>query len=154
MHGVRRLRLLFVIAVVGGALAAPATASARRSLELVGGTGFAAIANRGAVIGRVGAGRVVVIHKSGYAAPSGYVRGCNLGRRGSFRTKLVCRGDRTISFYVHGGRWRVKMRGRAINVSGVVSGALTLRDGEAGTYWVSGMSRRRAWPEYRHIRIG
>jgi hypothetical protein len=132
-----RLRLLLLIALVGGALAGPATASA----------------GRGAVIGRVAAGRVVVTRKAGYAAPSGYVRGCNIRRRGTFGSKLVCKGNRTISLYVHGGRWRVRIRGRGINVSGVVTGTLVLRDGEAGTYWVSGMSRRLAWPEFRRIRM-
>jgi hypothetical protein len=146
----RRLLLLtcgalFVLASVSpaqGALTVARTAGAV-SLELKGGAGYASISERGAVLGRMRRGRIVVRHLSSGAAPSGFVRGCEW-RRGRLSGTLKCRG-RDLRFYIHDGAWRVRLRGRGIHASGVVRGYLVLDDGTAGTYSIAGGTARR-WP--------
>jgi hypothetical protein len=73
-----------LVAVVGLAVAGPAGAQPVESLRVPGseavelrrGIGYAALWDRGAVLGRVARGRVRVINLRGGGAPSGWVRGC------------------------------------------------------------------------------
>jgi hypothetical protein len=157
---------LFALAA-GLALAAASTASATppslaaaagtpgsESISLKNGIGFAVVWSRGAVLGRVRRGAITVIDIAGGGDPGGFVRGCER-RSGGLATRLVCRG-RDLSFYIHGGTWKVRIRGRGINASGVVRGTLGLDRADDGTgrYSIGGGSYRR-WPAaLRFLKIG
>jgi hypothetical protein len=147
-------RSLQLALAVGLALAAAAAASAgvlttrvegSQSFELKYGTGYAVVGTQGATLGKVRRGTIRVVNVPGGGAPSGFVRGCE-ARSGRLSGTLTCRG-RYLSFYVHGGTWRVRLRGRGINVSGVVRGSLGLdrADGGTGLYSIGDAPFRR-WP--------
>lgn len=148
----RRSLLLASIVVLALAASSPtqgATFSERvagsESISLKYGQGYAVIANRGAALGRMRRGWIRVIDIPGGGAPSGRVRGCE-ARSGRLTGGLYCRG-RDLSFYIHGGTWRIRMSGRGINVSGVVRGSLGLDriDDGSGIYSIGGAEYRR-WP--------
>jgi hypothetical protein len=145
MPSFSRFLIMGLLALV---LASPAAAAVR--LELSRGAGYAAVGTRGALLGNVRKGKVVVTRLTYGGAPAGgsYVRGCERAR-GRLRTRFVCRGS-YLRLYVHGGRWLVTLRGFGINVRGFVAGRLSLRNGTAGTYWVEG-NRRRQWPADRKV---
>jgi hypothetical protein len=121
-----------VVAAVGLAVAGPAGAAPVESLRVPGseavelrrGIGYAALWDRGAVLGRVYRGRVRVINLRGGGAPSGWVRGCER-REGRLAGALYCQGS-GLRFWIHGGTWKIQLRGRGINASGVVRGTLAL----------------------------
>jgi len=149
------LRPLLVLSFAIPALVAAAPASSglllservagSESVSLQRGRGYAVIAKRGAVIGNVGRGWVRVAHLPDGPSPEGYVRGCE-ARSGRLAEKLYCRG-RALRLYVHGGTWRIRMRGRAINVSGVVRGSLGLdRDSCSLCHYRIGPADPRRWP--------
>jgi hypothetical protein len=94
------------------------------SISLRSGRGYAVIANSGAVLGRMRRGWIRVIDIPGGGVPLGYVRGCE-ERSGRLSAQLTCRGS-DLRLYIHGGTWRIRMRGRGINVGGVVRGSLGL----------------------------
>jgi hypothetical protein len=57
----------------------------------------------------------------------------------------------TLRIFSGDGRWRIKLRGRGVNVSAVVRGALTLdgaNSGDPGLYAIDGGSLR-SWPRTR-----
>jgi hypothetical protein len=161
-----RRGLLFAL-VAGMSLAAASTASAgpagrlaaeatpgSESISLKYGVGYAVLSKRGAVLGRVRRGAITVVDVAEGGEPSGFVRGCE-HRSGRLATKLVCRGS-DLSFYVHGGTWKVRIEGRGINVSGVVRGIMGLdrADGGTGRYSIGDAPYRR-WPAaLRFFRIG
>jgi hypothetical protein len=152
---VRHLRLLLLSAVIaltvtaaGEAAAIATRATGSQAFELYRGKGQAVVAKRGAVLGGVGRGKIKIKRMPGGPAPQGYVTGCER-RYGSWSDVLVCRG-RALRFYVHDGNWRLRLRGRGINASGVVRGYLSLGPlpaaaGSAGWYSLGGRAYR-PWP--------
>jgi hypothetical protein len=150
-----RLVCLVLFAALGLSLAGPAAAGpadalsfrvpGAESFELRRGVGYAAVWDRGSVLGRVAAGRVRVINLAGGGVPSGWVRGCE-HRRGRLVGVLLCQGS-DVRFWIHGGTWKIQVRGRGINVSGVVRGTLALdrAPGGRGIFSV-GDSDFRRWP--------
>lgn len=152
---VRHLRLLLlsaVLALTATAAGEAATVSTRtagaESFQLYHGVGNAIVAKRGAALGRVRRGTIRIVNLPEGPAPQGFVRGCEY-RSGSWSGTLVCRG-RDLRLLVHGGTWRLRLRGRGINVSGVVRGRLSLGPlsaavGSSGSYSI-GDSPRRRWP--------
>jgi hypothetical protein len=152
---VRHLRLLLLSAVLAltvtaaGEAATLATRTAgSQSFELYRGKGQAIVAKRGAVLGTVGRGKIKIKHVLSGPVPQGYVTGCER-RYGSWSGVLVCRGS-NLRFYVHDGKWRLRLRGRGISASGVVRGSLSLGPlsataGSAGWYSIGGRAYR-PWP--------
>lgn len=104
------------------------------SVSLEWGVGRAVLGRRGSMIGNVGRGRIV-------ATKNVSTRGCEVTVLRARKT--VCRG-RALRFYVFGGTWRVAVRGRGVNLSGVVRGHLRLQ-GRSGTFSIAG-APERAWP--------
>jgi len=137
-----------LLALLGIVAVSPATGSVH--LELSGGTGDAAIRDQGTLRGSVRKGKIVISRLTYGARPAAgsYVRGCEY-KSGRLSTRLVCRGRR-VRFYLHGGRWVVRLHGVGINVRGLATGELALKNGTAGTYWVEGR-RRRPWPADQQI---
>ena len=153
-----RLACVAFVAVLG--LAAVSSAAARpaggvsyrvpdsESFELRRGVGYAALWDRGSVLGRVVRGRVRVTNLAGGGAPSGWVRGCE-HRSGRLVGTVICLGS-NLRFWIHGGTWKIQLRGRGINVSGVVRGTLALdrRLPPAGRgIFAVGSGDFRRWPE-------
>jgi hypothetical protein len=160
---VRHFRLLLLSAVLAltvtaaGEAATLATRSAgSEAFELDRGKGQAIVAKRGAVIGGVRRGKIKIKHLPAGPAPQGYVTGCER-QYGSWSGVLVCRG-RGLRFYVHDGTWRLRLRGRGINASGVVRGSLSLgrlsaTAGSAGWYSVGGHGYRPWPPTWQTFRL-
>jgi hypothetical protein len=148
------VRRLVLASTAGLALAAaapafagpvPARVAGSESISLKYGVGYAVVSDRGATLGRIRRGRIQVVNVPGGGAPSGFVRGCEY-RSGSLAGTVTCRGS-DLSFYVHGGTWKVRMSGRGINVSGVVRGKLGLDRADSGTGLYSiGDAPYRRWP--------
>jgi hypothetical protein len=119
-------------------------------LSLKSGRGLAIIKSRGALLGRIKAGRIVatlnvVVRCWRYRTrlASGMVRYRGLRAGCAYKTFHVFSDD---------GRWRVRVKGRGINVSGVARGSLVLdgaNTGRTGTYSIAG-SRYRRWPRRPH----
>jgi hypothetical protein len=157
---VRRLILpatlaALVLAASVSAQPSPLTSARVRGsegLELTAGRGYAVLADRGAVIGNVRSGWIRVRNIPGGGDPSGRVRGCER-RSGRLSGQLYCAG-RGLSFYVHDGPWRIRIKGSGINVSAVMRGSVGLdrkacsrrmfRNGKC-TFEIGDGPRRR-WP--------
>ena len=144
-------RLLFIgtltlagLAAVPGALGAQSVAARTPGsvqLSLQNGRGLAVIQ-----LGRIRAGRIVATRNV-------------VVRCWKYRTELASglvryrgRGEdcASITLYVssQNGTWRVRIRGRGINVSGVARGSLTLdgaNTGPTGTYSIGGRAKK-PWP--------
>jgi hypothetical protein len=144
-------RLLILAAVTAAALASAAAAPAAEvalrtpgaeSFSLRNGTGRAIISRRGAILGRIAAGRLVVVDVEPGGAPAVIVRGYE-SREAPDEQTTVYRGE-AMSFRIFGGTWRSRIRGRGIYVSGVVRGWLTLV-GTRGTFAI-GDGPYRPWP--------
>lgn len=150
---------LFIGALLLGGLAVPgflvtqplsAGTTGSVSISLKSGRGLAVIQSRGALLGRIRAGRVV-------ATPNVVVRCWKYKRRlasGMIRYRRVREGCTDVTFHVFSddGTWRVRSKGRGINVSGVARGSLTLDGasrGRTGTYSIAG-GEFRPWPRERH----
>jgi hypothetical protein len=142
------LRRFLVILLVGllampaaGAQGTVARTPGAVELSRKDGHGFAKISRRGTLLGRVRRGRVV-------ATRNVFVGHWSSKRRVS-DDRVAYRGTRmTLRVYSSDGRWRVRLRGRGINVSGVVNGWLTLdgvNSGSTGLYSIEGR-RYRPWP--------
>jgi hypothetical protein len=156
MRNMRKLLILTAIAglsaAASGAAPAAQTVAARvpgsESISLRWGHGYAAISRRGAVLGRLRRGLIRVTDVPAGGSPQGYVRGCE-ERSGSLSTQLTCRGS-DLRLYIHGGTWRVRLRGKGINVGGVVRGSLVLdaADGcpETACKYQIGDAPVRSWP--------
>jgi hypothetical protein len=152
---VRPLRILLlsaILALTAAAAGEAATVTARtagaESFQLYHGVGSAIVVRRGAVLGGMRRGKIRIVNLAGGPAPQGFVRGCE-HRNGSWGGVLVCRG-RDLRFLVHDGTWRLRLRGRGIDVSGVVRGRLSLGPlsaavGSSGSYSI-GDGPRRPWP--------
>ena len=151
-------RLLFIgtltlagLAAVPGALGAQSVAARTPGsvqLSLQNGRGLAVIQLRGALLGRIRAGRIVATRNV-------------VVRCWKYRTELASgliryrgRGEdcASIALYVSSqngdGTWHVRIRGRGINVSGVARGSLTLdgaNTGPTGTYSIGGRAKK-PWP--------
>ena len=128
----------------------PARTTGSVPLSLKYGRGLAIVKSRGALLGRINAGRIV-------ATPNVVVRCWRYKTRlasGMVRYRGLRTGCAYKTFHVFSddGRWRVRVKGRGINVSGVARGSLTLDGadtGPTGTYSIAG-SRYRRWPRRPH----
>lgn len=148
---VRAMRRLLVLSLVVAAalatgLGAEAAELARtpgsESLSLRNGTGRAVIWQRGSILGRIRNGRLVVVDLSTAHPTTVIVRG-HESREVLDESTTVYIG-RDMSFRIFGSAWRVRVRGRGINVSGIVRGWLRLV-GTKGTFAI-GESKYRRWP--------
>jgi hypothetical protein len=129
---------------------APARTTGSVPLSLKSGRGLAIVKARGTLLGRSRTGRIVATpnvvvrcwrHRTRLA--SGMIRYRGLRAGCTYKTFLVFSDD---------GRWRVRIRGRGINVSGVARGSLALdgaNAGRTGTYSIAGTPYRR-WPRRLH----
>ena len=144
----RRVFLLFALALVTAlSAAAPASSAVARtpgaqSVSLRDGSGVAAVWQRGALLGHLRSGRLIVIDLPAPGSPTVIVRGHETKRVVNENTTEY-RG-RGISFRIYGGTWRARIRGRGIDVSGVVRGWLRL-GGVSGTYAI-GDGDYQPWP--------
>jgi hypothetical protein len=147
--GLVDLRRWVVGAIAVGFLAVPAadaTTTAARTTGAVGvslkyGHGRAKISWRGSLLGWGIRGRIV-------ATDNVVVR--NWSSRVRLTDNVTAyRGSRmTVRVYGTSGLWRIKVKGRGINVSGVVRGSLTLNGvdtGRTGKYSIAGADFR-PWP--------
>jgi hypothetical protein len=144
----RRLSLLLALVVVTALSAAvPASAALARtpgsqSFSLRDGSGIASVWQRGALLGHLRSGRLIVVDLPSPGSPTVIVRG--------HETKKVLNDatteyrGRDMSFRIFGGTWRARIRGRGIDVSGVVRGWLRL-SGISGTYAI-GDGEYQRWP--------
>jgi hypothetical protein len=144
----RGLFLFLALAVVTALSAAvPASAAVARtpgsqSFSLRDGSGIASVWQRGALLGHLRSGRLIVVDLASPGSPTVIVRG--------HETKKVLNDatteyrGRDMSFRIFGGTWRVRIRGRGIDVSGVVRGWLRL-SGISGTYAI-GDGDYEPWP--------
>ncbi len=147
----RRLFLISVLALAGvavlptgGMQLSAATTEGSVELSLRDGRGLAAISGRGTVLGRLRRGRIVATKN---------VLVANWGSKRDVASNLVAyRGWRmSLRVFSGEGRWRIRLRGRGVNVSAVVRGALVLdgaNSGDAGRYSIDG-GPVRAWPRAR-----
>jgi hypothetical protein len=144
----RRLFLLLALTVVTALSAAvPASAALARtpdaqSFSLRDGSGIASVWQRGALLGHLRSGRLIVVDLPSPGSPRVIVRGHETKRVLNDSTTEY-RG-RDMSFRIFGGTWRVRIRGRGIDVSGVVRGWLRL-SGISGTYAI-GDGDYEPWP--------
>ena len=140
----------FVVPAALMAQSASARTAGSVSLSLKSGRGLAIIQSRGALLGRIKAGRIV-------ATPNVVVRCWRYRTRlesGMIRYRGLRQGCTYITFRVFSddGTWRVRIKGRGINVSGVVRGSLALdgaNTGRTGTYSIAGREFR-PWPRRLH----
>lgn len=152
-RNVRRVILFLTLAGLALAAAAPAHPAAlsaarvqgSESVELSFGRGFASLADRGATLGNVRRGWIRVVDLSGGGPPSGWVRGCE-SRTGRLSGRVYCSGT-DLRFYIHGGTWRIRMKGGGINVSAVIRGSLGLdRERCSSCTYKIGDRPERRWP--------
>jgi hypothetical protein len=144
----RRL-ILFLALAVATALTAvvPATSAVARTpgsqtFSLRDGSGVASVWQRGAILGHLRSGRLVVVDLPTPGSPTVIVRGHET-RTVLSETATEYRG-RDMSFRIFGGTWRARIRGRGIDVSGVVRGWLRI-GGVSGRYAI-GDSDYKPWP--------
>jgi hypothetical protein len=144
----RRLFLLLALAVATAlSAAAPASSAVARtpgsqSFSLRDGSGIAAIWQRGALLGHMRSGRLVVVDLPAPGSPTVIVRG-HESKKVLNDATTEYRG-RDMSFRIFGGTWRARIRGRGIFVSGVVRGWLRL-GGVSGSYAI-GDDDYEPWP--------
>jgi hypothetical protein len=154
-----RQRLSIGTLVLAGLVAAPLIFSGVGAsstpgsvfVSLKSGRGLSVIGSRGSVLGRVRAGRIIATSnvivrcwKSRTRLSSGLIRYRGRGSGCDYIRLRVSSED--------SGAWRISIRGRGINVSGVVHGSLTLDgadSGSVGTYSIAGRSSK-PWPRTRH----
>jgi hypothetical protein len=140
------MRLALVLSVFVTALTAASAASAialRQSggtaLSLDRGRGVAWLVDRGSALGRIKRGSIRVTNLPGGSI---HVGGWEHRRRTGRRTRVFW--GRNLTFSIINGRWRVRLRGRGINVSAVAHGRLALA-GRWGTYSID-YSDPQPWP--------
>lgn len=159
-RNVRRLIVPLTLAALSLAASAPALpstlASARvrggEGVHLSAGRGYAVLGEQGVAFGNVRRGWIRVTNIPGGGSPSGYVRGCE-SRSGRLSGRLFCAGTR-LRFWVEDGPWRIRIKGRGINVSAVMRGSVGLdRRGCSRRMFRSGKctfqigdGRARRWP--------
>jgi hypothetical protein len=144
----RRFLLLLALAVATALTAVvPANSALARTpgsqtFSLRDGSGIASVWQRGAILGHLRSGRLVVVDLATPGSPTVIVRGHETKTVLS-ETTTEYRG-RDMSFRIFGGTWRARIRGRGIDVSGVVRGWLRL-GGVSGTYAI-GDGAYKPWP--------
>ena len=149
----RRFLLLLALAVATALTAVvPANSALARTpgsqtFSLRDGSGIASVWQRGAILGHLRSGRLVVVDLPTPGSPTVIVRGHETKRVLSESTTEY-RG-RDMSFRIFGGTWRARIRGRGIDVSGVVRGWLRL-GGVSGTYAI-GDGAYKPWPEIPQV---
>lgn len=142
-------RLLVLVSTMVVALVATASAEAARvgtpgaeSLSLRDGVGRAVISQRGALLGHLTQGQLIVADLLNGPSPTVIVRGYESRR--ILKTGATRYRGADLSFRVFGGTWRVRIRGSGIDLSAVVRGSLGL-EGVSGTFAI-GDSPYRLWP--------
>jgi hypothetical protein len=148
----RRFLLLALAVATALTAAAPASSAVARTpgsqtFSLRDGSGIASVWQRGALLGHLRSGRLVVVDLPAPGKPTVIVRGHET-RRALSETATEYRGS-DMSFRIFGGTWRVRIRGRGIDVSGVVRGWLRL-GGTSGTYAI-GDGDYEPWPEIPQV---
>jgi hypothetical protein len=144
----RRVLLLLTLAVATAlSAAAPASSAVARTpgsqtLSLRDGSGIAAVWQRGALLGHLRSGRLIVIDLPAPGSPTVIVRGYE-SKKALNDATTEYRG-RDMSFRIFGGTWRARIRGRGIDVSGVVRGWLRL-GGVVGSFAI-GDGDFEPWP--------
>jgi hypothetical protein len=108
--------------------------TARGSLSVDQGSGLVTIRGKGALIGRLARGQLLLVDLSPLDAWIPRVNGVQRARFAGAR-------QREVNFYVPGGRYRVVIRGEGISISARGTGAATLAGepdatGGTGTFWV------------------
>ena len=104
-------------------------------VSLVSGRGLATFSARGAIYGKLGRGRIVVTDFPRGPRTIIKVRGAERVEELNARTKIY-RGT-LLRLRIERGFWRVRLIGRDIYASAVVSGTMTLK-GRAGKYSIDG----------------
>ena len=128
---------------------AAALAPGTASLSLRGGEGEAQIGGRGALLGRLEQGRLIVVGPVGRPEPEVAVRGARLVKK--VRGRITVYQGEDLSFRIFGGRWRIRLVGAGIEVSAVVRGWLRLHGD--GTFSVA-EGPDQAWPtEWQLVRV-
>jgi hypothetical protein len=115
-------------------LAMPALAGAekvRGSLEITGGRGVITIKGRGALLGRLDKGSLLITDLSPADQWSPRINGVPRGRLVSIRGK-------DITFYVPAGRYKIVARGEGVNLSARGAGVAML-NGEADPTGATGV---------------
>jgi hypothetical protein len=140
----------FAIALAA-AVAAPAGATLDRTpgtdaVQLVSGRGRALVRSQGFFFGKVRRGRVV-------ATQNVRLRNCKQRHKVADSGLVSCRG-RGLRFVspAYPARWRIALRGRGINASGIVRGCLVLNgadSGETGKYSIGTDDDFESWPRTR-----
>jgi hypothetical protein len=154
-----RRRLLIGTFMLAGLAAVSAAVAAQNTVagtpgsvafSLKYGHGRTVIGSNGALLGRIRAGRIV-------ATPNVVVRCWRYRKRlASGLIRYRGRGKDCPNITLHvatdDGAWRLRIRGRRINVSGVAKGSLLLdgvNSGSTGLYSISG-GQYRPWPRSAH----
>ena len=114
-------------------------AAADSGIELAGGSGRSVLTLRGAVLGTVDVGRIMVAIRAG--DPQVIVQGEDWQRP---TDDGIIYGGRDLRFRIFRGSWKLVVNGTGINASAVGSGVVGLR-GE-GRYSIDG-APYQAWPE-------
>jgi hypothetical protein len=132
-----------------GAVLGPRSANSE-ALSLRWGRGLAVVGARGAILGTLRRGRLVVTIPKGSTAVA-TVYGAEYKKKLSARRTLY-RGY-GLRYHVFHGRWRVRIVGRGVNASAAGEGWFGL-DGTRGQYAVGGGAYKR-WPSvYRTFSLG
>lgn len=151
LSAIAALALATSSSALGGRFTARVAGS--QQVELWSGVGYAALWDRGSVLGNVRRGSIRVVNRPGGGTPKGVVRGCEV-RRGTLSGTLYCRG-RDLRFWIYGFTWKVQLRGRGINVSGKFRGWLALEkaaSGGRGGYRIG--DREGSWPaDFKLFRV-
>ena len=145
-----RLPTVLLIAFVAIATTAVSATSALErtqgavGLELRSGRGRAVVKSQGFFFGRVRRGRIV-------ATENVTLRNCNRREKSESTGLVTCRG-RHLRFLTAKSPWKVVLRGRGINASGVVRGCLVLDgadSGDTGEYKIGDENEFKPWPRTR-----
>ena len=146
----RRVLTLALVAALAAVAAPASAATAETGIELVGGSGRAALSLRGAVLGGLARGRLMITVFPGRERPEVLVQGADWQRVVDARTTIY--GGEGMRFRVFRGTWRVRISGTGINASAVGRGIVGLAG--RGRYALGG-APYRPWPaEYETIRLG
>jgi hypothetical protein len=129
------LVLLALPTVAGGARQRPNDGT----LSLRGGKGVIQIAARGTILGRATQGQVLVIDRNPFDASKPIVRG---GRAQVITNRRVIRQGRNIRFRLPAGLYRLRVKGRGIEINAVGRGSVTMdgdeRYADTGLYSLNG----------------
>lgn len=144
--------LISLLAAVALLASAPVGTAARAEtgIELVDGSGRAVLTLRGATLGELERGRLLITALPGRQPPDILVQGYDWQRVVNARTTIY--GGTSIRFRVFRGSWRVRIQGTGINASAVGRGTVGL--GGRGRYSLAG-GAYLPWPAvYEVITLG